>query len=197
MRRAEPVGRTTPRRRRRTAARSAAQGKQGPELVPRLFVELFQTEQSAWKHSRVEADRLGGSPPGRAVAAVAAHAARGLPEIRRLAEAEGLDTASRGTWIGAGFSLFRRRVFDQILGREKSYRSTLIGMHHGVDAVRLLRGAARAAGRARIESFCEAWLAERMPLVTECTNQLDWFGANPHLALEPAKQRLGERRRTG
>jgi len=165
--------------------------------VPRLFIELFQTEQSAWKHARVEAERLGGSPPGRAVAAVAAHAARVLPEIRRLAQAEGLDTTSRGTWLGAGFSLFRKRLFDQILGREKSYRSTLIGMHHGVDAVRLLRGAARAAGRARIESFCEAWLAERMPLVTECTNQLDWFGANPHLALEPAKQRLGERRRTG
>ena len=87
-------------------------------------------------------------------------------------------------------------MFDQILGREKSYRSTLIGMHHGIDAVRLLRSTARAAGRKRVEAFCEAWLAERVPLVTACMDQLDWFGANPALALEPAKRRLDDERRS-
>jgi hypothetical protein len=166
------------------------------DLLPRLFVELFQTEESASEHSRVEAERLGDSPPARALRAVAAHAERVLPEIRRLAEVEGLDTTSLGTWIGAGFSVFRKRVFDQILGREKSYRSTLVGMHHGTDAVRLLRSAARAAGRERVEAFSDAWLAERIPLVTACTDQLDWFGANPTLALEPAKRRLRDERRT-
>lgn len=187
------MGRHSARNARRDDARA---GGPSGELLPRLFVELFQTEASAAEHARVEAGRLGSTPPARALAAVAAHAERVLPEIRRLAEAEGLDTATLGTWLGSGFSVFRRRVFDQILGREKSYRSTLIGMHHGMDAGRLLRSAARVAGRPRVQAFCEAWLSERGPLVTECTNQLDWFGANPGLALEPAKRRLGDGRRT-
>jgi hypothetical protein len=170
--------------------------KNDGELLPGLFMELFQTEESAREHPRIEAERLGGSPPGRAVRAVAAHAERVLPELERLAAAEGLATNSFGKWIGDTFSSFRRRAFDQILGREKSYRSTLIGLHHGIDVVRLLRSAARAAGRARIEAFCEGWLAERTPLVAECAKQLDWFGEHPHLALEPARVRLGEKRRT-
>ena len=173
-------------------ARKRASG----DLVPRLFVELCQTEESARKHPRVEAKRLGRSPPGRAMQAVSDHAARILPEIRRLAKAEQLETRSSGAVIGDAFSLFRKLVFDQLLDREKSYRSTLIGMYHGMDVVRLLGAAARAEGRSRIVAFCERWLAERGPLVRVATIELEWFGRNPRLALEAARHRLGGKRKS-
>ena len=164
------------------------------DLLPRLFVELFQTEESACKHPQVEADRLGGSPPGLAMVAVSAHARRALPEIERLAEAEGLKTTSAGVAIGDALSAFRKLLVDRAVDREKSYRGTLVGIHHGVDVVRLLRAAARAVGRDRIVATCDAWLSERIPLVAVAVGQLDWFGANPRLALQPATEPLGKRK---
>jgi hypothetical protein len=160
-------------------------GSKGDDgLLGRLFVELFQTEESARKHPRIEGERLGDSPPGRAMRAVSVHAARVLPELRRLAEAEGLGTHSVGSWIGDAFSFARRLAFDRMLDREKSYRGTLIGMYHGVDVVRLVRAAARARGRDRISTFCDAWLDERIPLIEAAGRQLDWFGAHPAIAVE-------------
>lgn len=161
-------------------------------LLGRLFVELFQTEESARKHPRVEAERLGDTPPGRAMRAVAGHAVRVLPELRRLAEAEGLGTRSAGSWIGDAFSLARRIAFDRMLDREKSYRGTLLGLYHGIDVVRLLRAAARAHGRDRIASFCDAWLDERIGLIEAAGRQLDWFGAHPALAVESSTSPLRE-----
>jgi hypothetical protein len=60
-----------------------------PDLVARLFVELFQTERSASKHPRIEASRLGRSPAAHAMRAISRHGEQMLPEIKRLAEAEG------------------------------------------------------------------------------------------------------------
>jgi hypothetical protein len=160
------------------------------DLLPRLFVELFQTEQSASQHTRVEAQRLAGSPPARAMVAVASHARQALPRIERLAEAEGLATTSAGATIGDIFSALRKLVADRTLDREKSYRGTLIGLYHGVDVVRLVRAAAKSASRARIVSHCDEWLAERVPLVEIAAQQLDWFGAHPGLAAQPATEPL-------
>jgi hypothetical protein len=159
-------------------------------LLGRLFVELFQTEESARKHPGIEADRLGDTPPGRAMRAVAVHAARVLPELRRIARAEGLGTHSLGSWIGDAFSIARRLAFDRMLDREKSYRGTLIGMYHGVDVVRLARAAARARGRDRVAAFCDAWLDERIPLIDAAGRQLDWFGEHPTIAVESSTQPL-------
>jgi hypothetical protein len=153
-------------------------------LLGRLFVELFQTETSAVEHPRVESERLGDTPPGRAMRAVSAHAARTLPELRRLATAEGYGTRSLGSFIGDAFTLARRLAFDRMLDREKSYRGTLIGMYHGVDVVRLVRAAARARSRDRIAAFCDGWLDERIPLIDAAGRQLDWFGAHPEIAIE-------------
>lgn len=160
--------------------------KRGDGLLGRLFVELFQTETSAAEHPRLEGERLGDSPPGRAMHAVSAHAARVLPELRRLGAAERYGTRSLGSWIGDAFSVARRLAFDRMLDREKSYRGTLLGLYHGIDVVRLVRASARARGRDRIAAFCDAWLDERIPLIDAAGRELDWFGAHPEIAIESA-----------
>ncbi len=154
------------------------------DIVPRLFVELFQSEQSAKEHPRVEAERLGDVPPGRAMRAVHEHATRELARLRDLAAQEGLQTTSPGVVLGELFSTVRDAVADRVIDREKSYRGTLLGMHHGVDLVLLLRSAASAAGRHSVAAFCDAWLAERRPLVDDVEAALSWFGANPEVAAQ-------------
>jgi len=116
--------------------------------------------------------------------AVAVHAARVLPELRRLAEVEGFGLRSVGSWIGDAFSVARRLAFDRALDREKSYRGTLIGLYHGVDVVRLVRAAARAQGRDYVVTFCETWLEERVPLIDAAGRELDWFAAHPAIAMQ-------------
>jgi hypothetical protein len=76
----------------------------------------------------------------------------------------------------------RRAVFDRMMSREKSYRATLLGMHHGVDCALLTRAAAGVCGRADITSFLTEWLDERRPLVEDCTHQLAWFATHPEIA---------------
>jgi hypothetical protein len=164
------------------------------DLIPRLFVELFQHEESACKHPRVESERLDGVPPGQAMRAAAAHAEAMKPELERLAQSEGLETTSLGTRIGDAFSALRKVAFDPLLDREKSYRTTLIGLYHGVDVARLLRSTARAEGRDRIVAFCDAWLTERSLLVGDAARQLEWFGENPRVAIQSATNQLGPRR---
>lgn len=161
------------------------------DLIARLVVEFFQTEESAIKHPRVEAERLGGSPPGQAMSALANHADRVLPELKRLAEEEGYENSSVGILIGDAFSWARRLLADRILDREKSYRGTLIGLYHGIELVRLLEAAACTAGCERLAAFCKGWLAERTPLFDAARKELTWFGAHPHLALQAASTPLG------
>jgi hypothetical protein len=160
------------------------------QLVPRLFVELFQTEKSACEHPRIEAERLGETPPAYAMLAVSAHAERTLAEIRRVAEAEALVSTSVGTFLGGTFSAFRDWFIDRALDREKSYRATLIGLRHGIDLVRLLHSASRSERRSELVEFCRAWLSQRPPLVEAAARQLDWFGAHAPIALESSRTRL-------
>jgi hypothetical protein len=162
------------------------------DLLARLVVEFFQTEESASKHPRIEAERLGGSPPGRAMLALADHADRVLPQLELLAREDGFEKSSVGAFVGDAFSWARRLLADRTLDREKSYRGTLIGLYHGIDLVRLLADAARTAGRERLAAFCDSWLAERTPLFEVARGELSWFGAHPHLALEAAISSLGD-----
>lgn len=157
------------------------------KLLGRLFIEVFQTEESALRHPRVEAERLGETGPGRALLAVAGHAERSLAELRDLAKLEQLETTSAGKRIGDLFSLLRDALADRVLDREKSYRGTLLGMHHGLDVVTLLESTARADGRVAMTAWCDRWLAERRPLVERVTAELAWFAANPERAIEGAK----------
>lgn len=152
------------------------------DLLPRLVVEMFQTEESAKEHPRKEAERLEGTPPGAAMLRVSAHAERSLAELERVTRELGYERRGLGVAIGKTFSLVREAVVDRIMSQEKNYRGTLLGMQHGVDLFTLVEAAARRAGKTPLAEFCARWLAERTPLVEAARKEIPWFAANPEEA---------------
>jgi len=157
------------------------------ELLHTLFIELFQTEQSADVHSRREADRLGGEPPAKALRAVADHAKGALVELTALADARGFSATRGGMAVGSFFSAVRCILADRLIDRERSYRGTLLGMRHGMDAVRSVRFVAEAAGDTELATSLDTWLRARAPLVDSVAAELAWFARNPDRALEGGK----------
>lgn len=154
------------------------------DLLENLLIEMTQTERSAKEHPRKEAERLEtGAPPARALLSVSSHAGRILPELERLA---GPQRANIGETIGSLFSVVRDALLDKLISREKSYRGTLIGLHHGIDCAMLTRAVATTCARPEIVTFLDAWLAEREPLVVDCQRELGWFASRAELASERA-----------
>jgi hypothetical protein len=169
-------------------AEAEARRAEAHELLVSLMRELFQTEESAVSHPRVEAERLGEStPPARAMLAVAAHAEEVLAELPRLARDHDLPVSAGGMAVGKAFSSTRDAFVDMLLTAEKSYRGTILGMRHGVDLVELMRYLAQEESDLEIEAWCSEWLARRRPLVEATARELSWFAANPDRAMEPAK----------
>ncbi len=153
------------------------------ELVRSLMPEVFQSERSATRHPRVEARRLGAVPPAEALVAVADHADAALEELGRLAATLGLPGAVAGRALGTTFSLLRENVGDRLIDQDRSYRGTLLGVHHGIGAVRMLGAtAAFVPGFEPLVGFCDNWLATRSRLADACLDQIDWFAAHPEAA---------------
>ena len=157
-------------------------------LLETLFRELFQTERSAQRHCRVEADRLGTTPPAAALRAVARDADAILQELPALARRHGLPVSGSGIAIGTLFSMVRVTIADHCLDAERSYRGTLLGARHGVDLVRLIRVTARSPQHRELTQWCDAWLARREPLVEEVAHQLVWWGQHPSRARQAAQK---------
>lgn len=152
-----------------------------------LAHEMFQTEQSAVDHPRVEAERLGDTPPARVLRAVADHAKTALAELTPLMRRSDLVVSRGGKAVGAAFSRIRDHFADLLLSREKSYRATLLGMRHGVDLVELVATLARSDGDLELAEWCEGWLVVRRPLVEDAARALAWFAEHPERATEAAR----------
>lgn len=150
-------------------------GSSHHELLRNLTRELFQTEVSASRHSRREANRLPESRPANALNAVAQHADLALKELKDLAQKQDLPVSAFGGILGEAFSQIREHVADHMLEGERSYRATLLGMRHGMDAVRMFGLAAKHGGFPDLAGWAERWLAIRAPLVHEVEQQLEWF----------------------
>lgn len=153
-------------------------------LLASLMTELFQSERSAMKHPRREADRLGDAPPAHALRAVAEHAERMEHELRDVAKANDLSVGRVGVLIGSLFSAVREGIGDRLVDRERSYRGTLLGMRHGVDLVKMIQKVADAAGLVELGGFCARWLEERQGLVTKVEQAMTWFATHPVVAAE-------------
>lgn len=156
-------------------------------LVATLLPEAFQTEQSAASHCAREAERLGDASPSHAMLAIAEHATRTLRELTKLVELRGYGEPTGAAGIGRLFSNLRNFGTDLVLSSEKSYRATLLGLHHGIDTVMLLEDAAIANGDQGLADLCSKWLSERTSLVAEAERDLAWFAQNPELAMSRAK----------
>ena len=112
-----------------------------------LARELFQTETSAARHCRREAERLGDTGPARALLAVADHADAVLKELPAIAERNDMPVSKGGRMTGALFSQLRDKMFDMLIDSDRSYRGTLLGCRHGLDVVRTLQQLARCNGK--------------------------------------------------
>jgi hypothetical protein len=159
----------------------------GREVLSNLFRELFQTEQSAVSHPKVEAERLGDVPPARAMLAVSAHAEAVLPELKALATERGMVAVEGGKSVGSAFSILRDSVGDLLLSHEKSYRGTILGMRHGIDLVELIQYIAAEQGDSVLAAWCALWLEQRRALVEGTARELSWFAMNLDRAVEPVK----------
>ena len=153
------------------------------KLYGKLCRELAQSERSATVHSRRESRRLGDTPPARALRALGAHAQAMRPRFDALVDVQQPLGALVGRYVGEMFSILRHYLFDRMVDTERSYRGTLLGFHHGLTVTRLLREVAEQMGDEDMVHFCDAWLAERVPLVEAAERELHWFAEAPAAAL--------------
>ena len=166
------------------------------KLVRILFPEALQTEESALMHPAREARRLGGAAPASPMLAVTGHAKTSLVRLERLASARGQSSSRAGTLLGQLFSIVRNVTTDLVMSAEKSYRGTILGMHHGMGVFHLLEDAAIVSGDQELADFCSEWLSVRAGLIAACERELAWFAQNPDVALTRAARkplsRLGQ-----
>jgi hypothetical protein len=156
-------------------------------LLEATLRELFQAERSATRHPRVEASRLGTTPPGDVMEEIAVHADGQLEKLDELAMARGMTPAAAAKTIGSAFSVIRDNFTDLTTTTEQSYRLTMLGVRHGIDLVRILRELAVRANDESLKQWSEAWLLRRLELAENAETQLAWFVANPERALEPVR----------
>jgi hypothetical protein len=159
-------------------------------LLTSLIVEVFQAERSGTEHAPREAQRLGDTPPGRVMRDIGDDCRRALEELRAIASRPDIPQGSFGEKLGSMFSTVRERMGDVFVSRQMSYRGTLLGVHHGVDAILLLRGAAENAGDVEVVEWCMRTLDTRHPLLERAQHELSWFAREPARAMEPAKRTL-------
>jgi len=152
-----------------------------------LSRELFQTETSASRHCRREADRLGDTGPALALRAVAEHADAVLAELPTLAQRNGMPVSKGGRMTGALFSQLRDKMFDMLIDSDRSYRGTLLGCYHGLGVVRMLQQLANQLGNVELNDWCAAWLSTRTVLVQRLEEEMAWFAKNPAEALKLAR----------
>lgn len=170
-----------------TSVSAASTGASSRALLHSLARELFQTETSAARHCRREADRLGDTAPAHALRAVTQHAEAVLTELPELARRNDMPHSKGGRMTGALFSQLRDRMFDMLIDSDRSYRGTLLGCRHGLDVVHMLRHVAENLGKLELEAFCAAWLNTRTVLVQQLEDELAWFAKHPEQALKLAR----------
>ena len=166
------------------------------KLCTKLFRELAQSEHSATVHTRREARRLGDIWPAHALLAIAEHADELRPRLEALMAKREVKGKGVGHAVGELFSAIRHAIGDRLIDAERSYRGTLLGVRHRIDAARLLREVAVRERDANLIKFCDEFLLERLALIERAEQALAWFAEQParairsgfRLALEPASK---------
>ena len=94
------------------------------------------------------------------------------------------------TAVGHMASLVRDFGTDLFLSSEKSYRATVLGVHHGIGAIALLEDVAIASNDQELADFCAEVLLERRSLVLAAEEELAWFAEHPGVAQSRARTLL-------
>lgn len=152
-------------------------------LKDKLCRELAQSERSATVHTRREARRLGDGAPANALLAIAEHADAQWPRFEALRGGKQPVGVRAGAAVGRALSRFRQLLLDKVVDVERSYRGTLLGVHHGVGLVRLLAEVAVRDGDKPLADFLAEWLAVRRELVENAEQALAWFAERPSRAV--------------
>ena len=152
-------------------------------LQEKLCRELGQAEYDAIRHTTREADKLGDVDPSRKLRAIAAHAEHLRPRLSRLVRHQQPFGWRLARIVGELFSTTRHFAVDRVLSAERSYRGTLLGLHHGLDVAYLLRDVSRREDNVRLHRFCDDLIAERDVLLREAERALVWFADHPETAV--------------
>lgn len=156
-------------------------------LRDKLCRELAQAERDARLHPRREAKRLGEGQAAEALFAIADHADGIEPVLMKvLGQRPGVKLAHA---VASVFSGVRHLVIDRFIGRERSYRATLLGLKHGVDAARMLREVAALNQDVALLKFCDLFLVERLCLLEDAEQAFLWFAEQPEVALGHGSRR--------
>jgi hypothetical protein len=153
------------------------------DLREKLSRELAQAEHSAMVHTDREASRLGDIPPASRMRAIGSNARHLKPRFEALVTLDQPIGVRLGRAVGEMFSAARHFVTDRILSTERSYRATLLGLRHGLDAARLLREVARVELDDELVAFCDDLIFQREQLLAAAEAELCWFATHASFAM--------------
>lgn len=157
----------------------------GPEsrrLLDKLIREITRAESQAADHPVREGRRIGdNSPPVLALREVADHAISMRDRFETLLA--GHDVSLHRAGFGATLATLRHLVVDRVVDAERSYRTALLDLRHGIDVVKLLREVARREMLFGVIRWCDDWLGARRTLVARVEAQLTWFAEDADVAI--------------
>lgn len=152
---------------------SAPHGSDSGRLLEKLIRETLRSEAQAVDYPVRETKRIGEAPPVVALHEVATHAA-GM-RTRLLAVLNDNEVPINKGSLGATLASLRHLVVDRVSDPERSFRTALLELRHGLDAVKLLRDVARRVELFGVIRWCDDWLGARRTLVARVEAQLVWF----------------------
>jgi len=142
-------------------------------LLEKLIREILRAETQAIDHPVREAKRIGDAPPVVALQEVATHASAMRARFIEVLAANEIPSHT-GT-IGATLATLRHLMVDRVVDPERSFRTALYDLRHGVDVVKLLREVTHNVGLFGVIRWCDDWLGARRTLVAGVEAQLAWF----------------------
>lgn len=153
------------------------------DLREKLGRELTQAEYDAVVQTQRECSRLGDVPPAARLRAISEHATQMRPQLDKLIGTKQPMGVLVARAVGEVFSSTRHFFVDRIMSAERSYRATLLGVRHGVDAARLLREVARVDLDVKLVQFCDDLITQREELLVAAQESLSWFAAHSDIAM--------------
>jgi hypothetical protein len=155
----------------------------GPEsrrLLEKLIREVVRAETQAIDHPVRETKRIGEAPPVAALQEVATHATAMRARFVEVLQSNELPM-NKGS-LGATLATLRHLVIDRVIDPERSFRTALLDLRHGIDVVKLLREVSRRIELFGVIRWCDDWLGARRTLVARVEAQLAWFAEQEALS---------------